>query len=289
MPSVSFRIEYYRKAMKNYIESRENYGNVLFLENGSLKVGVPLNFGIRISHLYYKDSENIFFEQPLTMTALTTPDGWRVRGGHRLWVAPEGDWCYHPDNDPISYELTASGVILRQKNDPRLNLEKTVEIVFRSEDSIEVIHKIKNTADTEKRCALWGVTSVAPLGVEYIPLTVSEPSSAPVNKITTWYYTSLGDERAEYTREAITLTHKPTGELFKIGVGHPSGNIRYENRGVIFEKEYKIDPDGEYTDGEVSYETYMCDHMVELETLSPLYTVEPGGTAEYSEIWKLHN
>mgnify|MGYP003412693053 CR=1 FL=1 len=39
----------------------------------------------------------------------------------------------------------------------------------------------------------------------------------------------------------------------------------------------------------MSYETYLCDQMVEIESLSVLYDVKPGQTIGHTEVWKLTN
>ena len=104
-----------------------------------------------------------------------------------------------------------------------------------------------------------------------------------------WDYTSLGDSRVEYRRDGITLKHTPTGQKYKIGVGHPMGVVTYENKGVVFEKNYEVRRDLTYPDGNVSFETFMCDYMLEMETLAPLSELLPGETAEHEEIWKIQS
>ncbi len=273
--------------MKTYIKNHSLFGETLFAKNGDIVIGIPLDHGIRISYLSYNGSDNLFFEQPKDMTDLTTPNGWRVYGGHRLWTAPECKEIYYPDNEPISYELLDRTIIIRQNADPWKKVEKTMEISFVSDDSITINHIVKNIDTEAQNFSIWPVTSIAPGGTEFIPLKYAESGSVPVNKITTWFYTSLGDERATYKRESITLRHQATGTRYKIGVAHPSGPISYTNKGVVFEKIYDIFSDKEYPDGNVSYETYMCDYMVELESLSPLYTVKTGESVSFKETWKL--
>lgn len=273
--------------MKTYIKEHKLFGKTLFAQSGDIILGVPLDHGIRIAYLSYKGSKNLFFEQPRDMTALTTPNGWRVYGGHRLWIAPESKDIYYPDNEPISCLVEEDKLIIRQKTDPWINADKTLVISFLSDNSLEINHIVKNVGLQSRTFSVWPVTSVDAGGVERIPLHYAESGCAPLHKITTWYYTSLGDERAEYKRDLITLTHRPSDKLYKIGVGHPAGPITYTNKGVVFEKSFEILNDLEYPDGNVSYETYMCNYMVELESLSPLYTVDVGQSAEYKEIWTL--
>ena len=102
-----------------------------------------------------------------------------------------------------------------------------------------------------------------------------------------WDYTSMGDERASYSREEIVLSHRPMDSKYKIGVGHPKDQVCYENDGVSFMKRYEMSPEAVYPDGNVSYETFLCRYMVEMESLSPLYRILPGETKEHVEIWEL--
>ena len=270
------------------IKEHPIWGKALFADNGVIEIGIPLEFGIRIGHLSYKGEENLFYEQPNDLNELCTPEGFRVRGGHRLWVAPESEKVYFPDNSPIKYEVDGERISLFQQNDPWLDIQKSIEITFTGEECLNINHKILNTNKTTTRCSVWAVTSVAPCGVEYIPLRYRENGYDPLHKITMWDYTSLGDERAKYEREMITLTHTQIIKKYKIGVGHPAGPVTYKNKGVIFEKSFEIDPKLEYPDGGVSFETFMCRHMVEIESLSPLFELAPGQQAEYCENWSLN-
>ncbi len=274
--------------MKTYTKNYAEFGNTLFAENGDLRIGIPLEYGLRIGYLSYNGSENLFFEQPQSMTVLTTPDGWRVRGGHRLWIAPESkENVYYPDNEPITYEVLGDKIIISQKNDPWIKLEKTMEISFLADDTLEINHKVKNTSAEVRTFSVWPVTSLDAGGTEFIPLPLVDGGSAPVHRFSTWWYTSLGDKRVTYKRDSIILKHETAELPYKIGIGHPAGPVTYTNKGIIFEKSFEVCPDKDYPDGNVSYETYLCNYMVEVESLSPLYTVEAGKTAEHKEIWKL--
>ena len=43
----------------------------------------------------------------------------------------------------------------------------------------------------------------------------------------------------------------------------------------------------EYPDGGCSTELYTCHFMLEVESLSPLYTLKSGESAEHTENWEL--
>ena len=56
---------------------------------------------------------------------------------------------------------------------------------------------------------------------------------------------------------------------------------------LVFEKEYELST-SEYPDGNVSFETFMCDYMVEVESLAPLTEVKPNESAYHIEKWILN-
>ena len=246
-----------------------------------------MSYGIRIGHFSFCGEENVFYEQPHDMTELTTPDGWRVRGGHRFWVAPEGEYCYYPDNAPIHYEIDGNSVLLTQQEDPVLHMKKSIRITLGEVASVQVEHTLENSGNMPKTCSIWGITSVAPCGVQHIPLKVYDGGYCPRHWISMWSYTDLGDHRVKYSREEIVLDHEPIEQRYKIGVNRPNGPVWYENRGVIFEKDFSVIQDGNYPDKDVCYETFMCQYMVEMESLSVLHTLLPGEKAQHTEIWRL--
>ena len=273
--------------MNTKIINHPVWGKAIFADNGVIQIGIPLEFGIRIGHLSYLGKENLFYEQPNDLNDLCTSEGFRVRGGHRLWVAPESEKEYFPDNSPIKYVISEDTITLIQEEDPYLKVKKSIEITFLGDEEICIKHRVLNTKEEKRKISVWGVTSVAPCGRAFIPLRYRENGYDPLHKITMWDYTSLGDERVKYERELITLKHTPVLQKYKIGVGHPNGPVTYENKEVIFEKSYEIHPDLEYPDGGVSFEIFMCRYMVEIESLSPLYEVNAGETAEFCEKWSL--
>lgn len=268
-------------------EEHPVHGRCLYVDNGIIEIGVPLSFGIRITHLSFLGEENLLFVQPKELDAFSLPSGWRVHGGHRLWIAPESPANYYPDNDPIEYEVKGSTLSLTQKNDPLLSLVKRVDITLKG-NGAEVTHRVLNTSDKKKRIALWGVTSMKAGGVIKIPLAVREDGYDPNLHISAWDYTNLSDDRLHFSREEIRMEQRPADRKLKIGVGHPSGPVTYENGGVVFKKIIPFYPTHTYTDGGVSFEGFVSDYMVEVEGLSPLKNILPGKWASYKESWELY-
>ncbi len=90
--------------MKTSFRNYKHFGDCLWLEHGTWEMGIPLSFGLRILFFARAGQENVFFEQPPDADYLTTPEGWRIYGGTRLWFAPESEHpLYQPEGQPISY------------------------------------------------------------------------------------------------------------------------------------------------------------------------------------------
>ena len=261
------------------------HGECLYVDNGIIEIGVPLSFGIRIAHLSFVSEDNVFFVQPKEMKEFVYESGFRLRGGHRLWLAPESDADYYGDNYPIEYEFIGNKLRLSQKNDPLLNVVKSMEIVLEGNE-VHITHRILNTGE-KKNVALWALTVMNGGGVTTVPLPQREGGYDPLLHISAWDYTDLGDERLRFGKNEIKLFQRAGERNLKIGVGHPAGAISYENGGVVFKKHIPLMPDGEYPDGGVSFETFVFDHMTEIEGLSPFVDLLPDGTATYKEVWEL--
>lgn len=272
--------------MNTSIKNHAIYGKCLFADNGVIEVGIPLDFGLRVGHFSFAGEKNVFFEQPNDMEKFTTDKGWRIRGGHRLWIAPESPLTYCPDNEPISYTVSDDTVTLVQKEDPWLHIIKTFTLKFDGA-RLEIVHRIENLSEDELECSLWAISVMAAGGTEYIDLERRDGGMDHWHRISTWDYTSLGDPRATYTRDEIKIRHLPVDERYKIGVGHPFGPVRYENDGVVFKKYFAVEKDKIYPDANVSYETFFSQYMVEMESLSPLGRIGKGERMEHSEVWEL--
>ena len=272
--------------MNTSIKNHAIYGKCIFADNGVIEVGIPLDFGLRVGHFSFVGEKNVFFEQPNDMEKFTTDKGWRIRGGHRLWIAPESPLTYCPDNEPISYTVSDDTVTLVQKEDPWLHIIKTFTLKFDGA-RLEIVHRIENLSEDELECSLWAISVMAAGGTEYIDLERRDGGMDHWHRISTWDYTSLGDPRATYTRDEIKIRHLPVDERYKIGVGHPFGPVRYENDGVVFKKYFAVEKDKIYPDANVSYETFFSQYMVEMESLSPLGKIGKGERMEHSEVWEL--
>lgn len=273
----------------------ERWGESLHLENGRYEVIVPLTFGIRIMHFSLCGQENILFEdregairqEGEAFHALGS-DGWLLRGGHRLWASPEAyPRTYTPDDRPIEYVRTESGVRLIASVEPWTQCAKEIELIFRQDDVV-VIHRIANKGAWPIQLAPWAITVMAPGGTAVVPQITRDTDLLPNRSISLWPYAAMNDERVTWGERHIEVNQVAhLKQAFKFGMLQEEGKASYKRNGIVFEKHYEPIPDACYPDGGCSFELYTNEHILELESLGPLVTLEPEAVATHQEVWSL--
>ena len=159
--------------------------------------------------------------------------------------------------------------------------------IFFTDDRVEVKHVITNVARGTRRASIWPISVMAPGGVETVPLPTEHHGAEIMYKISMWHHSCLSDERLSFKKDRVVLEWQDIDRPLKIGVGHPSDSVSYERGETTFFVNYTVQSAAEYPDGGVSYETFLSKYMVEVESLSPVYTLRRGESAEHTEIWKL--
>lgn len=273
--------------MRHEIINYKHFGKCVYATNEIVEVIIPVSFGIRIISYALVGGKNIFFEQPSNMKDLTTEDGWKIYGGHRLWVSPESPLAYYPDNEQVEVDIQDNRITVRQKLDRWLNVRKRITIIFSDNSSVEVVHKIKNCADEKQKYAAWAISSLAAGGEEVISIPQSSGSFSPWQTLTAWDYTNIGDKRALYKSDSIRIRQAKGETKFKIGLSNTLGIYEYHINDNVFEVRSNHDSSGEYSDNGMCFETFICNHMLELETLSPMRLLMPGESMEHTEIWSI--
>lgn len=276
--------------MTHEIRIAENNTHVLWLTDGNTEVGVALDYGIRVVHLSHAGMENLFYQQPDDCSdGFTDENGWRLYGGHRLWLAPETDQTYCPDNDPVEYTIYENGVELRQKEDPWLKVVKTLEIRFQHDGSIELTHGIKNTGDQPRTASLWGVNTLSPNGRAQVCFSGPKPGDfAPHRVVALWSDTSMADPRLTWTKDGLLAQHAPSEDYFKLGLFTRDGFATYENKGQRLELSFQAFQPEQYSDLGCNFELYMNSFFMELETLGIRHILDPGESAYHRECWNVH-
>jgi hypothetical protein len=265
------------------------WANCVRLTNGIIDLIVSVDVGPRIIRYGFVDQKNEFCEVKAEM-GLTGGSDWRIYGGHRLWHSPESrPRTYEPDNSPVLWDKIKQGIRTVQDIDPLSRIKKEMEITLSSGNTlVNVLHRLTNTGPWPVELSVWAITAMATGGKEVIPQNTRDTGLLPNRIISLWPYTRLNDPRVSWGERYITvyqdtkITHP-----FKLGVPNENGWAAYFNNNHLFVKYHSHNTDAEYPDFGASYETYINDFMLEMESLSPISELKPGRYAEHKELWEL--
>ena len=300
------------------------WGSCLVLETERLQVAVTLEWGPRICLLAGRKGRNFMSENPLEVD-VPGIGTYKLRGGHRLWRSPEVlQDTYIPDESPVRVE-TGTGPMLRQESgsqrapghpegravdpedgssvcsgeplcfvqqaDPFTGVEKALTLWVDDQGDLRVGHRLTNRGHTPLRMAAWAITALRPGGTGLI-LTAFQPKPGfqPDRSLVLWPYTDLADERIRFRPEGIWVRavsgHPEPLKIGWQGPGEEPLTMAYLLEDEVFVKSFDRKP-GSYPDLGVSGELYTDGYGLELESLSALETVEPGGSVFLTETWKV--
>lgn len=265
--------------------------NCARLSNAHAELIVTLDVGPRVLSYKTASGENVLRTFPDQLGKGGEPK-FMIRGGHRLWVAPEGDRTYAPDNAPLAFELKEPSVVkaVAPAAEPwGLRREMTISLAAES-SAVMIEHGVTNESAKPVVAASWALTVLVPGGVAIIPqppLGIHGKDLLPNRVIVPWTYTDLSDDRWKIGRRFFLLEPKKDRPSTKLGHSHRERWVGYLMPGALFVKTFDYEEGALYPDLGCNYETFSKDEFIELETLSPLKELPPGGTVAHTETWHL--
>ena len=258
------------------------------LENDSLRLLITRSIGPRIISFGFHEEENLFAELPNFITELPNGGVFHFYGGHRLWVAPETfDTTYVPDDSPVDISPLENGLRITQPVEPQTGLQKSLDILLTGETQVVITHQITNHQSQNVTCAPWAITQFKTGGVAILPQATHDTGVLPNRSLALWSYTDMSNPHVVWGREYI-LVAANMASPFKVGFPNPRGWLAYWLNGTLFVKRADYHPQAEYYDMGSSSECYCNDQFLELETLAPISTIPPRGTAIHVETWNLY-
>ena len=276
--------------------------NNLRLANGEVELVLPVGYGPRVMRYAFIGGENVFGEVSPAEQAQPTPfdDTWYIRGGHRLWTAPEDAiGSYHPDNTPVGTEVIRSErgetkwarVVLTQSRESHTGLEKALEITLGARGShVSVLHRLTHRGQAPIELAPWALSVMARGGTAIFPHSpfVDHPEAlAPARALVLWPFTRMNDARWCWGDRYFFLRQDPTvASAQKVGFYDPLGWMAYQLDHTLFLKRHTPLP-GHHADQGCNAETFTNDAILELETLGPIRRLEPGEVVTHREDWFL--
>ncbi len=272
-----------------------DYPNCRKLSNGTVELVVTTDIGPRILHYGFPGDESILGLCPPGAKMSTELGDWRPIGGHRLWTAPEAiPRSYVPDNDPVRCEkLSDLSVRLTQPVEPQTGILKEMTVTLDPKGAgVIVLHRVTNTLRWGIDLAPWALTIMNGGGAVIIP---QEPYRShddellPARAMVLWGYTDLSDPRFAIGKKLLRLrTDASLAEPQKIGVANKCGWAAYLRGSTLFVKQFPYRDGLTYPDCGCNCESYTAGSFVELESVGPMHRLEPGQSAEHTEVWHLY-
>jgi hypothetical protein len=259
------------------------------LSNNQLRLDYLTTAGPRIVRLFLNgESENLLAETP--DISWDTPNGvFHLRGGHRLWTAPEDlNRTSAPDNTTLEIQKDQHSIKLHAPPHPATGLSKTIGIRLASDrPAVTLEHQIENHNPFAIELAPWAVTMLPLGGIACLPQPGGSNSPLPNRNLVLWPYMRLHDPRLNLQDDLIVLDGSAADTPFKIGSRNPAGWLCYLCEGKVFVKHSAFQMDATYPDWGCNAELYVWDRFIELETLGPLVELEPGASVFHKETWEV--
>jgi hypothetical protein len=254
---------------------------------GAAEMIVVAEIGPRILSLRVGGGPNLLFVDEETLGKGRGDKVWHIYGGHRIWVSPESELAYAPDNGPCKVTVEPGKLTIQTSPDATTRLVRRLTISAEGE-RFAVESAAKNTSAFVFPGAIWCLTCVAPAGVIAFPW--GGGGSWAVKRISHWvqWAEHTSDVRSKQYRPGPDLYNiHPTGEEGKVGTHSPEGWLALCRPDATFIKQFEPNMAACYPDGGCSVEVYTCPRFIEMETLGPLGVIGPGEEIAQREWWTL--
>lgn len=277
--------------------SYRGWQNAYRISNAAVELVILADVGPRILSYGFIGGENIFHEVPED-AGQTGGSNFRLYGGHRLWIWPEVERTYFPDNSPVAVSQGHNQVSFTapvESTAPGSNLQKDLEIKLEKGSQVTVKHRVTNRDSRPTELALWAPTMMKAGGRAILPLppraAMDKDHFQSVGPLTLWSFTDFADSRWVLGTEFIQLQQQrnPTGRFPEqmSGVYTPAGWGAYVLRGTLFLKSAAVTQGAVYPDFGCNFEVFTNSDFLELESLGPKVQLKPEESVSHTEIWAL--
>ncbi len=264
-------------------------GDAIKLSTRAIELVLPTAVGPRVSSLRALTGRagNLFLEFPANEQRY---HGFYLRGGHRLWHAPEDIVrTYQPDDEPLEVKRLPNGVALRQPVERLTGLQKGIRVEVLGERTVKVTHTLTNRGLWPVECAAWALTMLRPGGYGVLPLLPKGDHARgdllPTYALVPWTFTDLSLPVWQLRRDFIGIEVARAKQAQKLGITNYPGWSAYWVKGTTLVKFSPVMAGASYPDLGSCFEVFTNGAMIELETLGPLVKLAPGRTSTHVEFW----
>ena len=155
---------------------------------------------------------------------------------------------------------------------------------------LTIDHQLTNQGMWSVECAPWAITQLRPGGVALMPQRTvkADPDGLQPNRsLAFWTYSDVTAPYLHLGNDHIRVRPEAPATGFKLGFPNDHGWLAYVLADQLFIKRAEYDSQKWYYDRQSSSQCYCNSDFLELETLGPRETIEPGQTISHREIWQL--
>lgn len=279
------------------------FGKCVRMENNVIDLLVSVSFGPRILSFGFSKEENIFWNDPNRLHKNTAPEiaeaygegsCFYEYGGHRIGLAPARmPDSYYPDNDPVTYALRPDGVLFTPPPQRHNDIQTNLELVLSPESpDLMVVHSVINIGKEKRHLALWPVTMLQPGGTAILPQNLAEEAPELPNRVLTlWPGSSIRDSRLILGDRYLSVQHSPRPDHKRliVGTNNLDGWMAYVYKQTTFVKRYVHNPRISYPNHNSSCRIYTDNDFIQLESISPMYGLDPGQAIRHVENFSLYH
>jgi len=253
------------------------------IENDFLRVDYLTTTGPRLIGLYAKGLEgNLLAETP--DVHWPTPHGeFYLRGGHRLWTAPEDAFYICPEGN--LKVITAKDKVTLRSDVDASGLEKEISFHL-DQNRVLLMHRVTWHGKEPIELAPWGITQLRLGGMAILPLSATA-GLQPNRNLVLWPYSQVHDDRLELHDDLLLLHGRAAEQACKIGNTNSHGWAACLWDNVLFVKRFSVERTCRYPDMGCNVEAYVKDVCLELETLGPLTLLQPKESVTHEETWEV--
>ena len=268
----------------------------LRLFNDSIELIITLEVGPRIISFRPLNGKNIF-KVVADQRGKSQETDWKIRGGHRLWTAPEDfdrtvdgrSLTYVLDNSPVSHQIEGEHRVRvsHETSQPAKIHREMVVTLDAAGSRVQVEHHLTNRGDSPLEFAPWALSVMAEGGYAIIPrppIGAHPQDFLPNQSMIIWPFTDLSDGRLRLGRRVTKLTQS-AGPPLKFGLRHAEKWVGYLRGEELFLKTIPLIEDAIYPDKGSNFETFTNQEFLELESLGPFGEVPGGQTVIHVERW----
>jgi Tfp pilus assembly protein PilZ len=264
------------------------------LITNQMKIIVVTDIGPRIAFFGKADGENLLFWDDQNRGR----DNWKIRGGHRVWVArpgaDEAEETYLPDNDPCEIKIENNFLTVMGAIDPLLKIQRGIKIEILADNKLAVDNILINHSNMLYSGSIWALTCTNPKPNRQYGIPLGDDSSWDCFRIVyckRWAKTStsrINDPQIEFTEDMMLI--KPQGVVTKRMIEAAKGIIAMDvpDQNTMFIKKVPYLRAGKHPlDCNLAFYIGQDNFMVEMETMGPEATLKPDESLIWRETWAL--